>query len=141
MFVINVKIILFLVTVISNVCHGQTGTQPNFQGRERPFVQTTITPQSEQLRLNNIRRGQGKPLNFGQTPVFDFGQKHEVQTQHNEVGNQHVPENRNPNSFVLPPRSGFGFSQNYPNGNDFGFQHQPFAGGFYPMMGLNPYLG
>lgn len=130
----HLQTVLFLVTIILNVCYSESSSQHRQQGREKS-VQTTNHPQSEQLRLNNIQFGQGKP-NVGQ----GLGQQPETQApQHEPSG--HIPENNSHNSFVLPPRNGFGFAHNYPNGNNFGFQHQPFAGGFYPMMGLNPYFG
>lgn len=157
MFVFNKKYFQtasLLLTIILNISHAQT----NFQVKERQQSVSTVVPtyspsypnngpNLEQIRLNNIRLGPGGQLNPGQfnpgqaQPSMDFGQKQVPQQQGYQPGYPQAPVNRNPNSFVLPPRSGFGFVQNYPNNNELGFQHQPFGGGFYPTMGLNPYFG
>lgn len=112
----NTSCIVSLAVII--LCLNEISAQTNFQQQQG----RTAVP-------NNFRQ-QG-PLNQNQ---LEYGPNRVPSSLQQGVGV------RSPNSFVLPPRGGFGLGGTYPN-NDFGFQHQPFAGGFYPMMGNNPYFG
>lgn len=107
----------------------QQNPQQQFPQQQNPQQQFPQQQNPQQQFPGNQPQGSQQPIHNNQQPNSNF--------QPGNFPDQSLDNRYSNQGFVFPPYRGFGGG--YPN-YGFGFQHQPFGGGFH-QNGFNPYNG